>query len=247
MKGLTVSLVVSLMLLAIAVHALAILGPALILRFLLWPLLTMNTVGFALGIAGLMADLLLVLPLAVLTTGAVSRLLRLRYSGVHEFDLRDPDVRNWLRHMTIYLPTAVVLDFLHAYPLKTLHARLFGAHIAHGVTLAGLILDPSLTTIGAGTHVGGFVVIFGHSAETHRGRIIFAPVTIGAHCGIGARAMIMPGAVMEDGSCLGPQSLLIQSGRLSAGATYLGVPSRRIIETRSPSTVENPSEVVSCI
>jgi acetyltransferase-like isoleucine patch superfamily enzyme len=247
MKGLTLSFVVTMMSLTLAVHALALLGPALLFRFAVLPLLRMDSGCFALGVVGIIENLSLLLPSAILVTGVTSRLFGFHYSGEYDFDLRHPDVRRWLLHMAVYLPTAVILDFLHAYPLKSWHARLFGARIGREVLLAGLILDPCLIEIGEHSHVGGFVVIFGHSVEADRGRIVFAPVKIGRRCGIGGRAQIMPGAVMEDGSRLGPQSLLIQNGRLAAGATYLGVPARRVIDSAiAPKTMTERAGVVSC-
>ncbi|UCG43115.1 MAG: hypothetical protein JSU73_00430 [candidate division WOR-3 bacterium] len=226
MTGFGIGVVIQMSLLFILVHGLALLAPAVLVRHLILPLMGLGLPGFVVGVMLLPAVFVLVLVSAVLCSGAASRVFRLRYSGEHPLDLSVPDVRRWLLSLTIYLPTAVVLDFFHLYQLKTMHVQLFGGKVGKGVVMGALVMDPGLLTVGDGTVTGGFATILGHAVE--HGRIRFAPVRIGRECGVGTRATIIAGGVLEDGALLGAQSFLPKGGVVPAGKTYGGVPAREI-------------------
>jgi len=213
-------------LLALVVYPLVMLGPAAALLYGIVPLARHGVGGLLAAVWLAFADFALLLLSAVLVTGLASMTLRLRYSGEHELDLRIPAVRNWLLNLVIYLPVAVALDLLHLYPLKSLHMRMFGAKVGKGAVMGGLVMDPALFEVGAGTIVGGFSVILGHAVE--RGRVKFRPVRVGRNCGVGTRSTIIAGAVIEDGAMLGAQSFLGKNAVVPAGATWGGVPAREM-------------------
>jgi acetyltransferase-like isoleucine patch superfamily enzyme len=52
------------------------------------------------------------------------------------------------------------------------------------------------------------------------------PIRIGSHCNVGANSVLLPGAGLEDGACLGALSLC--KSRLLGWAIYAGVPARFI-------------------
>jgi hypothetical protein len=158
----------------------------------------------------LVIDIILLIIMATLCSGLAARIFNLKYSGRHRFDLRNPEVAKWLLSLVAYLPIAVVLDFFHLYPLKSLHIRLFGGNIGKGVIVGGLILDPCLLDVDDYSVIGGFSTILCHAVE--RSIIRFNRVKIGKQCGVGTRATILPGAVMEDRSFLAAQSFLPKFG-----------------------------------
>lgn len=89
-------------------------------------------------------------------------------------------------------------------------------------------------SIGAGSAIGMQVLIVtshhpidevdGSWSDVAQGR----PVTIGERVWIGARAMILPGAVIEDDVVVAAGAVV--SGRLSSHGVYAGVPAKRIRE-----------------
>jgi hypothetical protein len=226
MKGFGVRLVLEMSALFIFVYGVALLVPAAVFRYVVPALASRGLPGFAAAVFVVVVDFVLLLVMLVVSTGLASRLFRLRYSGEHELDLRDPDVRNWLLNFAIYLPTAVVLDLFHLYPLKTLHISMMGGRIGRGVVLGGMVTDPGLIEIGDNTVVGGFSTIMCHATE--RGRIRFGRVRIGRDCGVGARSTILAGGALEDGALLGAHSFLGKNCVVPAGKTYAGVPAREI-------------------
>jgi hypothetical protein len=230
MKGLGFGLVALMSVLFVFVHGIALLAPAAVLRYVILALANHGFWGFVAAVFLVVVDFVLLLLVLVLATGLASRILGLRYSGEHDLDLRIPAVRNWLLNFTIYFPTAVLLDFLHLYSLKTLHVRLLGGKVGRGVVVGGMITDPGLIEVGDYTNIGGFSTIMCHSAE--RGRIRFARVKIGRECGVGARSTVLAGATLADGAMLGAGSLLPKYVTIPAGETWGGVPARPLSAAR---------------
>jgi hypothetical protein len=225
-RGFTIGLLVKLLLSFTAAHALALLAPGLVLRWLIVAFFNRGIGWFVLGLVLLLLDGVLLLAAGILCTGLASRVLDLRPTGEHELDLRNPELQKWLVGFALYLPTATVLDLLHLYPLKAWHVRLFGGRVGRNSILGGMVTDPSLLQVGSETVIGGFSLIMCHATE--RGRIRFAPVRIGDRCGVGARALVLAGAVLEDGAVLGAHSLLPKGALIPAGETWGGVPARPI-------------------
>ncbi len=230
MKGFGMRLVLEMSALFILVHGIALLVPAAVFRYVVLELASRGLPGFVGAVFLVVVDFVLFLVMLVVSTGLASRVFRLRYSGEHELDLRIPDVRNWLLNFSIYLPTAVVLDFLHLYPLKALHVTMMGGRIGRAVVLGGMVTDPGLIEIGDNTVVGGFSTIMCHATE--RGRIRFGRVRIGRNCGVGSRSTILAGAGLEDGALLGAGSLLTKNTVIPAGQTWGGVPARPLSAAR---------------
>jgi len=66
------------------------------------------------------------------------------------------------------------------------------------------------------------------------------PVSIGAHCTIGANSVLLPGAILHDGACLGALSLT--KGQLGEWSIWAGVPAR-FIRTRGRRSIELAREL----
>lgn len=224
MKGLTFSLMFQMGLLFTVVYASALFVPVFVFRFFILQLMGKTMLHLVVGILMLVFDFILLLLMATLSSGTAARIFNLKYTGTHRLDLRNRAVKKWLLSLTIYLPIAVLLDFFHLYPLKSFHITLFGGKIGKGVVMGGLVMDPALLEVGDYSIIGGFSTILCHAVE--QGKIKFGIVKIGKKCGVGTRATILPGAVMEDKSMLAAQSFLPKNHTIPTGKTYGGVPAR---------------------
>jgi len=222
MKGFTVGLVIQISLLFIGVYAGALLLPAMMFKLVIITMLSKSILWLPVAVVLIVADVLFLILMCVLCSGIAARITRLKYSGRYRLDMRNKPVRKWLLSLVIYLPIAVVLDFLHLYPLKTLHIRLFGGKIGKNVIIGGMITDPCLLEVGDNANIGGFSTVLCHAVE--RSVIQFKGVMIGNGCGIGTRATVLSGAVMEDRSFLAAQSFLPKNTTIPEGAIYGGVP-----------------------
>jgi non-ribosomal peptide synthetase-like protein len=111
-------------------------------------------------------------------------------------------------------------------PFLAWYLRLLGAKIGRRTCLETPFLSEfDLVTIGDDTAVG-----FEATLQTHlfEDRIMkLAPVSIGAGCSLDARSVALYDGVMEDGSSLGPLSLLMKGETFAAGTRWVGIPARR--------------------
>ena len=108
-----------------------------------------------------------------------------------------------------------------------IYLRLMGARIGPDVHLAADAFRAyDLLTVGADTSIGVDARVEGYTLE--HGCLILGPITIGERCYVGARAVLAPGTVMEDGASLGELSLLPAGGRMPAGERWVGAPARAV-------------------
>ena len=224
MKGFSISLGLRILLLFTGVYSGALLVPALVFKTAILPLAARGLGFLPPAVMLSVLDFVIFIVAAIFCSGAAARVCKLRYEGRHRMNLSNKQVANWLLTLVIYLPIAVVLDFFHLYPLKTLHIRLFGGRIGKNVIIGGLITDPCLLEVGDNANIGGFSTVLCHAVE--RNVIRFKPVKIGRECGVGTRAVVLAGAVMEDRSFLAAQSFLPKNQVIPEGKIYGGVPAR---------------------
>lgn len=112
--------------------------------------------------------------------------------------------------------------------------RLNGARIGRGVYVNSLsISDHNLLTFGDGVVIGEDVHLSGHTVE---GDVVkTAEVRLGRGVTVGLGSMVGIGVEAGDGCIIGGLSVVPKHTKLAAGATYAGVPVRRI--ERGPAAV----------
>lgn len=96
------------------------------------------------------------------------------------------------------------------------------------ITKKHLVDCTDRVTIGKLTSVAGYnTQILSHSTSLEHNRQSCAPITIGHHCFVGTRSIILPGAVLPDQSVLGAGAVLKKQFSESF-ALYGGVPAKFI-------------------
>ena len=92
--------------------------------------------------------------------------------------------------------------------------RKCGANIGDNVVLAGKILEPDMTAIGANTVIGVDALITAHEIILQKGQTIirFDPITIGENCVIGTKSVILPGATIPSGIMIPAHSTIKKDG-----------------------------------
>ena len=127
-----------------------------------------------------------------------------------------------------------MLNWFRDYRHRNYIARLVGRGLTlgRGVYLnEGFFLDPShchLITIEDGAVFGPSVTLLAHDASTLGviGKTKIQAVRVGRNAFVGARAILLPGSEVGDGSILGAGSVLL--ARIPAGELWAGSPARRI-------------------
>lgn len=176
----------------------------------------------------LVLEVLLLIVMETLVPAVFIRALRLQVAaGEHEVSIRDREFFRYLLFFVLYRPALRIVSVLPLVPLRVRLLRLAGLSMGKTSILAGseLIHDPYMVEIGENTLIGGHSWILGHIAEE---KLVVKPVRIGDNCLIGGRAIIMPGAVIEDNVTVGMQALVLEDQVLEAGKTYVGIPARPV-------------------
>ena len=171
-----------------------------------------------------LGGLLLLHPLMYLIAVAVKWLVLGRIKpGVH----RVWGFYYWRWWLVERILAATPTTYLVGTQWLPIYLRLMGARIGPNVHLAAdAIRTFDLLTIGADTSLGVDARVEGYTMED--GCLILGPITLGERCYVGARAVLAPGTVMEDGASLGELSLLPAGGRIPAGARWVGAPARPV-------------------
>jgi acetyltransferase-like isoleucine patch superfamily enzyme len=149
-----------------------------------------------------------------------------------EVEMRIDDLEwpllDWARYMTsIHVVRVFAGAFFRATPIWTLYMRLNGARFGRGVYVNSLALsDHNLLEFGEGVVVGDGAHISGHTVE--RGIVKTGRVRLGDHVTVGLGSTLGIGVEAGAGCQIGALSVVPKHSRLEAGATYAGVPARRI-------------------
>lgn len=134
----------------------------------------------------------------------------------------------WARYMiSTHVVRVLVGTFFRGSPLWTWYLRMNGARIGRGVYVNSMsISDHSLLDFGDGVVIGESVHLSGHTVE--RGVVKTGPVALGPGVTVGLGAIVGIGVVAGERCQIGALSVVPKYTRLEAGATYAGVPVRRI-------------------
>lgn len=138
-------------------------------------------------------------------------------------------------HLRLWLATRVADELgatsLAGAPYMTWYARLLGARVGRDVDLHSLPPVTGFLTLGKGCSVEPEVDLTGHWIDgdvLHLGR-----VRIGAHARVGARSMLVPGAVVGAGAEVAPGSAVF--GTVPEGEFWSGSPATRVAtDARGP-------------
>jgi serine acetyltransferase len=101
-----------------------------------------------------------------------------------------------------------------------------GAKLGLRTSACGVILDPPFTVIGDDTLLGHDCVVYAHAIED--GAVSHHKVRIGSNVTVGAKAVIMPGVVIEDHAVVGTGAVVTKGTHIRTKEVWAGVPARKI-------------------
>ena len=134
----------------------------------------------------------------------------------------------WARYMIAsHVVRILAGGMFRGSPIWTAYLRLNGAKIGRHVYVNSLFVsDHNLLEFGDDVVIGSEVHLSGHTVEG--GVVKTARVRLGREVTIGLGAVIDIGVTIGDGSQVGALSLVPKHSTLAPGATYAGIPVRRI-------------------
>jgi acetyltransferase-like isoleucine patch superfamily enzyme len=175
----------------------------------------------------------------VVLSAMSTRLLGWRTAPDGAWRIADLDwaLLNWSRYMiSTHVVRILVGTFFRSSPLWTWYLKLNGAQIGSGVYINSLsISDHNMLIMGDGVVIGESVHLSGHTVEG--GVVKTGFVRLGRGVTVGLGSMVGIGVEAGDRCQIGALSVVPKGTQLEAGATYAGVPVRRI-EKGSSTVVE---------
>lgn len=164
-------------------------------------------------------------------TSGIVRLFNITYQpGTHEYSYRNKNTFNWTLICVLYTPFRKLLEIFPLGKVKQTYLRLLGMKIGRNSLVGGVIKDPCLTEFGDNVTMGEYAIIYAHIHNMQYETIFMDKIRIGNNCVIGAGAIIMPGATLEDDVVVAAGALVTKGQRLSKGKIYGGVPAKEIIK-----------------
>ncbi|BDU73925.1 Pls/PosA family non-ribosomal peptide synthetase [Mesoterricola silvestris] len=130
-------------------------------------------------------------------------------------------------HLRWWLATriqaATPTGYLVGTPWMRAYLRLMGARVGpHTHFATDCMRGFDLLSVGADTCIGVDARLEAYVIEN--GALRLGPITVGSRCCVGARAVLAPGTVMEDGAELGDLSMLPEGARIPAEKHWVGSP-----------------------
>ena len=160
--------------------------------------------------------------------GLFIRIFRIRVEeGEYDLSMKDKGFSRHLLFFTLYRPSLSLVGIIPLVPLRLLFLKLVGLQIGKGSMVAGteLIDEPYAVIIGDYTLIGGYVMIYTHLSFK---KMITKKVRIGNNCFIGNKAVIFPGAIIQDDVIVKPGSVVQEDQVLEQGGVYQGNPAVKV-------------------
>jgi hypothetical protein len=165
----------------------------------------------------------------IFVSGAIIRIFKIFYEpGTYPYNLNNNTSFKWMVVCTLYTPCRKILEAFLIGSLKNTYYKLLGMKIGKNTLVGGVIKDPCVTEIGNNTTIGEYAIIYGHIHDYQKGTITIKEVKIGNNCIIGAGAIIMPGAIVQDNVLVGAGALVTKNQVLKEGRKYGGIPAKEI-------------------
>jgi len=132
----------------------------------------------------------------------------------------------WFLHNGLfYIVRFTFLPFATLTPFGIWFLKGMGMRIGRAAFInTEYLSDPALITIGDEAVVGGSVRLFAHYGGG--GRLVIAPVVVGARSTLGVACTIMGDVIIGEGALILPHSVVLPGSRVGAGETWGGVPAR---------------------
>ena len=165
----------------------------------------------------------------LLFSGLVIHLFKIKYEpGLYDYTYKNKMAFRWIVVCALYTPIRKIQEIFPLGGIKNTYFRMLGMKIGKNTLVGGVIKDPCLTEFGDNVTMGEYAIIYGHIHNYEKSTILMDRVKIGNNCVIGAGAIIMPGAVLEDDVKLAAGAVVTKSQILKKGKTYGGIPAKEI-------------------
>jgi hypothetical protein len=167
----------------------------------------------------------------LLISGLIINTFKIFYRpGTYPYHMDNKTSYRWMILCMLYTPCRKIIETFIGGSLKNKYYRLLGMKIGKNTLVGGVIKDPCVTEFGNNTTMGEYSIVYGHIHNYEKGTISIDKVRIGNNCIIGAGAIVMPGAIIEDNVTLAAGALVTKKQILKKGKIYGGIPAKEIVK-----------------
>ena len=204
--------------------------PIVVLGVIVYYFLTIPLLWYLLLLPFLLiATIIIVLASQILISGVIIKICKLWYKpGTYEYTFQNKTAFRWILFCALYTPCRKLLEIFPITSLRQVYYELLGMKIGKNCLLGGVIKDPCVTIFGHHVTMGEYAIIYGHIHNYEKGTITIKEVHIGNNCIIGAGAIIMPGAILQDSVTVAAGAVVTGNQILQQGKNYGGVPSQEL-------------------
>ncbi len=165
----------------------------------------------------------------LLFVGLVIHIFNLKYKpGIYDYNYQEKMAFKWILVCSLYTPLRKILEIFPVGEMKYRFYRMLGMKIGDNTLVGGTIMDPCLTKIGNNCTIGLFAVLYGHIHDYEKEKMYLDKIKIGNNVVIGAGAIIMPGANIEDNVKVAAGSVVKKGQNLKKGRIYGGIPAKEV-------------------
>lgn len=129
-----------------------------------------------------------------------------------------------LFYLILFCP--VMRSGLAPIPLMRVFYLMLGAKLGDNTYSSGILYDPNFIEIGSNTIVGQSAILIPHVIEGRR--LEYRTIRIGSNVTIGAQAVVLAGATIEDNAIVAVGAVVCKGAHILQGEVWGGVPARRI-------------------
>ena len=173
--------------------------------------------------------ILIVLFYELLIVGLFVHIFNVKYKpGIYDYNYKEKMAFKWILVCSLYTPLRKILEIAPVGEMKYRFYRMLGMKLGDNTLVGGTIMDPCLTEIGNNCTMGLFSVIYGHIHDYEKGKMYLDKIKIGNNVVIGAGAIIMPGAKIEDNVKVAAGCVVKKRQNLKKDRIYGGIPAKEI-------------------
>lgn len=147
-----------------------------------------------------------------------------------QFDLSSASwqVQVWktLGFLNLFNLSLLIHTYICPVNLRGFVYWLLGSHVGSSSMIGGKIIEPLMVSLGEGVIIGEDALVLGHLIT--KNQLFLGKVFIGNEVTIGAKSIIMPDVIIEDGSVVWSGSIVTKGTWIKKNEQWAGIPARKI-------------------
>lgn len=180
------------------------------------------------GVMTILFFLMLVVVLSILVGRIINKFWPVKPGS---FNLQDGswEVQVWktLGFLNLFNLSILVHSFLCPVNMRGFVYQFLGTRVGKFSMIGGKIIEPLMVSLGDEVILGEDSLVLGHLIT--KNQLFLGKVEIGNQVTIGAKSIIMPDVVIEDGAVVWAGSLVVKGTRINKNEEWAGIPARKRI------------------